>query len=155
PLILIAGQHGEVASVRTRTEWRAQVPNEDERSKLWSGWGLGRAEASSAALHYRHGSGRIAEGARELEARRNRELQGVVAAMMSGGGKIDALARSSSSTITREDIVLPLSLGEALDRLRDRILLRNRLHDGLGPTIAASYRPGVRALFSGESGTGK
>ena len=51
--------------------------------------------------------------------------------------------------------MLPAGLGAALDRLRDRILLRNRLHEGLGPTIAARYRPGVRALFTGESGTGK
>jgi hypothetical protein len=155
PLIVIAGQHGQLASVRTRTEWRAQIPTEAERSKLWSGWGLGSAEAGSAALRYRHGSGRIAEIGRGLAVSGSRSLEAIAAAMMSGSGKIDALARRSCSSVKREDIVLPLSLGEGLDRLRDRILLRNRLQDGLGPTIASSYRPGVRALFSGESGTGK
>jgi AAA+ superfamily predicted ATPase len=155
PLIIIAGQHGQVASVRTGTEWRAQAPTEAERSKLWSGWGLDDAQAGAAALRYRHGSGRIAEVGREVATSGSRSLEGVVTATMGGGGKIDALARRSSSTVKREDIVLPLSLGQALDRLRDRILLRNRLQDGLGPTISSSYRPGVRALFSGESGTGK
>jgi SpoVK/Ycf46/Vps4 family AAA+-type ATPase len=51
--------------------------------------------------------------------------------------------------------VLPADLASALDRLRDRILMRNGLARGLGPTLAARYKPGVRALFSGESGTGK
>jgi SpoVK/Ycf46/Vps4 family AAA+-type ATPase len=37
----------------------------------------------------------------------------------------------------------------------DRILLRNRIHEGLGSTIAARYKPGVRALLTGDSGTGK
>ena len=155
PLIVIAGQHGQVASVRTRSEWRAEVPTEAERSTLWRGWGLDSAQAEAAALRYRHGSGRIAEIGRELAGSGRPSLEGVAAAMMSGGGKIDGLARRSASSVRREDIVLPLSLGNALDRLRDRILLRNRLKDGLGPTIASSYRPGVRALFSGESGTGK
>ena len=155
PLIVIAGHHGQIASMRPRTEWRAEIPSEAERLKLWRGWGLDRDQAEAAALRYRQGSGRIAEIGRELAGSGRPSLEGVAAAMMSGGGKIDGLARRIASSVRREDIVLPLSLGNSLDRLRDRILLRNRLQDGLGPTIASSYRPGVRALFSGESGTGK
>jgi SpoVK/Ycf46/Vps4 family AAA+-type ATPase len=75
--------------------------------------------------------------------------------MKASGGRIDALARRAAAQVHREDIVLPAELGASLDRLVDRILLRNRLHDGLGSTIGARYKPGVRALLTGDSGTGK
>jgi SpoVK/Ycf46/Vps4 family AAA+-type ATPase len=52
-------------------------------------------------------------------------------------------------------LVLPPSLRQGLDRLLARATLRARLADGLGPALAARYRPGLRALLVGESGTGK
>ncbi|MFL6861413.1 MAG: ATP-binding protein [Allosphingosinicella sp.] len=156
PLIVVAGAEGQIVSARTRREWRGDVPHEAERAELWTKWGLDRKQAREAARRYRHGSGRIAEIGRELAASGNgASLESVAAAMMTSAGRIGAQARRTAGNVARSDMVLPPSLSNALDRLRDRILLRNRLHEGLGPTIAAAYRPGVRALFSGESGTGK
>ncbi len=153
PLIVVAGNEGQVLSARKRREWRAPVPDEAERRALWRGWGLDEPTATAAAARFRQGAGRIAEIGRALSA--GADLATLGATMREGGGRIDGLARRTSAHVRREDIVLTAELGRALDRLRDRILLRNRLADGLGPTIAARYRPGVRALFTGRSGTGK
>ncbi len=154
PLVLIAGPDGQVKSGRKQRDWRAPMPDDDERAELWRGWGLDPPSAETAAARYRQGAGRIAEIGRRLPEG-DASLDALMSAMREGGGRIDALARRCSAQVRRADIVLPGGLGDSLDRLRDRILLRNRLHEGLGPTIAARYRPGVRALFTGESGTGK
>ena len=52
-------------------------------------------------------------------------------------------------------LVTPRSLGQALERLVERCRRRDSLAEGLGPAITARYRPGIRALFHGGSGTGK
>lgn len=156
PLIVVAGSDGQVISSRRNREWRAGMPAEAQRDELWRGWGLEPAQASAAAIRYRHSAGRIAELGRSLAAAgATVSVDGIAEVMKASGGRIDALARRADADVRREDIVLPPHLGDSLDRLIDRILLRNRLHEGLGSTIAARYRPGVRALFTGDSGTGK
>ena len=50
---------------------------------------------------------------------------------------------------------LPPGLRDSLHRLLMRARVRERLAHGLGPAVAARYRPGLRALLVGESGTGK
>ena len=154
PLVVITGSEGQIGSARRRSEWAIPMPGEAERAQLWTQWGLTPADAQSAAARLRQGAGRIAEIGRTL-APQQCDLAGVSAAMQSGGGRIDALARRSQAHVQLNDIVLPPDLADGLQRLRDRVLHRNRLGDGLGPTISARYRPGVRALFTGESGTGK
>ena len=154
PLVLITGTEGQIVAARRRQEWRVAVPDEAERQQLWQEWGLGQRDAEAAAAGLRQGAGRIAELGRAMPPG-NASLAALGTAMQAGGGRIDGLARRSQVAVRRADIVLPTALGAALDRLRDRIRLRNRLGEGLGPTIAARYRPGVRALFTGESGTGK
>jgi AAA+ superfamily predicted ATPase len=156
PLIVVAGTDGQFVSARRRREWRASMPGEVERKRLWRSWGLSPAQASAAAVRYRHSAGRIAELGRSLAAcDATRSVGGIAQVMKASGGRIDALARRAEADVSREDIVLPKDLGNSLARLIDRILLRNRLHEGLGSTIAARYKPGVRALFTGDSGTGK
>jgi AAA+ superfamily predicted ATPase len=156
PLIVVAGTDGQVISARSRREWHATMPGEAERRQLWRGWGLNAAQSNAAAIRYRHSAGRIAELGRGLAAcGAPRSVRGVAQVMKASGGRIDALARRAEADVCREDIVLPEDLGNSLARLIDRILLRNRLQEGLGSTIAARYKPGVRALFTGDSGTGK
>ena len=156
PLLVVAGPDGQIGSVRSRREWTVPLPAEAERAQLWSEWGLPPEEATEAAARYRQSAGRIAEIGRSLRHGPGKpSLVLLAGALQTGTGRIDALARRADVPVRRVDIVLPPALGEALDRLRDRIRLRNRLHDGLGDTLAARYRPGVRALFTGSSGTGK
>ena len=154
PLVVITGTEGQIGSARQRSEWTIPMPAEAERAQLWTEWGLAQGDAAVAAARLRQGAGRIAEIGRAL-APQQRDLTGVSAAMQAGGGRIDALARRSQANVQLNDIVLPPGLADGLQRLRDRVLHRNRLGEGLGPTISARYRPGVRALFTGESGTGK
>jgi hypothetical protein len=154
PLIVVLGPDGEIVSGRKREQLRASLPGEQERAELWQGWGLGPEEAKLAAARNRQSAGRIAELGRGF-GETGASLDRLAEVMKASGGRIDALARRTHSEVRREDIVLSGELGAALDRLLDRILLRNRLHEGLGPTIAARYKPGVRALLTGESGTGK
>lgn len=155
PLVLAASNDGYIVSARPTREWRASIPDTDQRRELWQGWGLPAEVAAKVAARYRQSAGRIAEVGRVLDPYAEVTVSDVTAIMARGGGRIDALARLSDATVARQDIVLPPDLASSLDRLCDRILMRNGLANGLGPTLAARYKPGVRALFSGESGTGK
>jgi AAA+ superfamily predicted ATPase len=156
PLVMVMGPDGQVDTVRPRREWTVPMPSEPERDALWQAWGLAPAHAAEAAARYRHSCGRIAEIGRGLAPDDTRTgLEQVADLLQSSAGRIDALARRVNVVVRREDIVLPDALGQGLDRLRDRIRLRHRLHENLGATLAARYRPGVRALFTGASGTGK
>lgn len=158
PVVLLAGSEGVIEAAMPISDWSVAIPDETERALLWSAGGVGEATAANAARVYRQGAGRIAE---ILE----RMVDGVAddadswprlaEAVESGTSQLDTLARRSSARVEREHLVVPAELGDGLDLLVDRIRLRNRLADDLGSSLRARYRPGVRALFTGESGTGK
>lgn len=156
PLVLLAGAEGVVEATVPATEWTLPLPDRAERVALWRAGGVSEAVAERAAVTYRQGAGRIAEVAERLA------LQGAAAgwaelvdAVDAGASQLDALARRSSARVAREDLVVPGELADGLDLLIDRIRLRDALSEGLGSSLRARYRPGVRALFTGESGTGK
>lgn len=156
PLIAVCGLDGHVDSGRRTVEWRSGSLTEVERETLWKAGGLEPKSAARAARLYRHGAGRIAELAGRMAGVEGPDdWARLTQAVADGAGRLDMVARRLRANITREAIVLPPELSEALDQLRDRLALRNRLADGLGPTLTARYRPGVRALFTGDSGTGK
>jgi hypothetical protein len=157
PLLVLASPEGLIEASAPLHEWRVPIPGEADRAALWEKAGLAPELARSAAAGYRHGAGRIAEIASRMQAAGPgddpwRRLTDAVGA---GAGELDQLARRSSAAVERADLVIPQSLAGALDLLLDRIRLRNRLADPLGPSLRARYRPGVTALFTGESGTGK
>ncbi len=52
-------------------------------------------------------------------------------------------------------LIVDTQTGEALDLLERRCHLRDRLGRSVGAAFGASVSPGVRALFTGPSGTGK
>lgn len=158
PMVVIAGSEGTIEAPFQIFDWPVPIPDEGERAALWRAAGLGRDDAARAARTYRQGSGRIAEIGSRMErpgAGGDKPWQRLMAAVESGAGQLDLLARRSSARVERSDLVIPGPLGDRLDLLVDRIRLRNRLAEHLGPSLRARYRPGVRALFTGESGTGK
>jgi len=156
PIIVLAGSEGLIEAPMPIHEWHVAIPGEEERSDLWQAAGLDRTEAERAARTYRQGAGRIAEIAERMRACDSADPgQRLADAVDSGAGQLDMLARRSRARVERQDLVIPAELGDALDLLVDRIRLRNRLADDLGSALKARYRPGVRALFTGESGTGK
>lgn len=83
-------------------------------------------------------------------------LRHVAAAARSGlAAELGALAELMSEPIADDVLIVPPPLRDALAALRQRCELREDLSDGLGASTRARYRPGVRALFVGPSGTGK
>src|SRR5262249_48358482 len=71
------------------------------------------------------------------------------------GGGLDALAQPIPDLIPDEAFVTTRALREEMEHLLLRCRVRDGLATGLGASAVARYRPGVRALFIGPSGTGK
>jgi hypothetical protein len=157
PILVLTGSEGLIEAPVAIADWHVAIPSEAERASLWQAAGLDPPTAARAARVYRQGAGRIAEIAGRMPGAADEPdpWQRLTSAVEQGAGQLDMLARRSSARVEREDLVIPDQLGGALDLLIDRIRLRNRLADDLGPAVRARYRPGVRALFTGESGTGK
>jgi SpoVK/Ycf46/Vps4 family AAA+-type ATPase len=91
-----------------------------------------------------------------LYGRTQPEFSDVAAASWVGEGSgLEALAQPLRDLIPDEALVAGSVLREELSRLLLRCRSRESLIDGLGASALARYRPGVRALFTGQSGTGK
>ena len=163
PLLVAAGPDGSFErDGDTLPAWRVPVPGAAERAKLWQ-ITTGNAELGERlGPAHRHACARIAELARA--GRYHAELSGgtstgpdeIAAAARSGtGGDLGMLAELLPESIPDEALVLPAAIRCELESLTVRCLGRDALADGLGPASRARYRPGVRALLVGPSGTGK
>lgn len=161
PWMVVLGHDGIVNSDLPKEEWALPTPSVDERVDLWKSTGMCDHDARRAARGFRHSAGRIAEiGAAAASSAKRRgaerpEWVDVATGIASGGVALDKLARRSVAIVSDEALVLPADLRDALERLVGRAQLRCTLADTLGPALRARYRPGVRALMTGESGTGK
>jgi hypothetical protein len=164
PWLVTPGTDGAIEagpSAMPPDDWALPVPEASDRTALWQKGGLGEDDARHAARNFRQGAGRIAEAAaraRLSAARAGRTTpvwHDVTEGIAGGASTLDALARRSTARVDDDALVLPPSLRHGLDRLLARASLRAHLADGLGPALAARYRPGLRVLLVGESGTGK
>jgi len=72
-----------------------------------------------------------------------------------GAERLRLLAQPVERRIEPGAIVLPPLVAEELERLLDRARQRESLWQGLGATLSQTPTAGLRALFCGESGTGK
>ncbi len=163
PVLALCGHEGSIeANGETPLTWRIGVPPRDERRQLWS-IAIGKGElAERLASDYRHRSGRIAQLGRMarqqclLDGRTRPEFSDVAAASWAREGSgLEALAQPLPDLIPDEALVAGPLLREELSRLLLRCRSRESLIEGLGASAVARYRPGVRALFTGQSGTGK
>lgn len=147
--------------------WSVPLPDAAERGALWAAR-LGAGEAAAElGRRYRHGSARIAQlaqaAAREAGAggagdgrAAGTPLERVARiSRRAGGHALGALAELLPEDIADDAMVLPPALHAELAALLQRCRARDGLADGLGPAARARYRPGVRGLFVGPSGTGK
>ena len=164
PLLVASGIDGGFEAAGAITQWRLAVPPVGERAQLWHrslGDALAPAAIEALASQHRHGAGRIVElgqAARSAAARAGEALadRHVTAVARSGvGADLGALAELLDDDIADDALVLVPALRQALDALLARCRLRDTLADGLGHAARTRYRPGVRALFVGPSGTGK
>lgn len=171
PVLVAAGPEGSYArDGDSVASWRVPLPDANERSALWRA-ALSRPAVASPLVeplseqlgrHYRYDAARIHQLAHAAEA--EARLAGATAVARA---HVDAAARSGIAAdlgtlaeLLREPIaddvlVVPPALRDALVALRQRCAWRESLADALGPAMRARYRPGVRALFVGASGTGK
>ncbi|WP_291994987.1 ATP-binding protein [Candidatus Accumulibacter sp. ACC003] len=164
PLLVACGLEGSIEAGAAVAQWRLPVPAAAERCQLWrSALGAAASEQTISALaaHHRHGAGRIAElaqAARSAAARSGERLDSthVTQVARSGvGADLGALAELLTDDIPDAAMILTPALRTALDALLARCRLRDTLADGLGAAARSRYRPGVRALLVGPSGTGK
>jgi len=163
PSLAIAGPDGVIESPEgTAVAWPLPVPPAAERRALWEA-GLGDAElAAHLAREHRHGAGRIAElsrlawqSARADGAAKPAMAHVRAAAWAAEGTALGGLAHPLRAQVSDEALVTAPSLRGELESLVLRCRVRDGLDDGLGASMTARYRPGVRALFVGPSGTGK
>ena len=165
--IAICGPDGSLESdAETVPGWTIPIASKGERVRLW-GMALGGAArgVSPLARHlasHRHGSGRIAQLGRlarhqsVLNGRTRPLLKDIAAAAWTAEGSgLEALAQPMPDEIPDEALVMTPGLRNELNRLLLRCRSREELVEGLGPSASAKYWPGVRALFTGPSGTGK
>jgi hypothetical protein len=170
PWLVVTSTEASVETEDAVDDWTVPVPDTGAREQLWRASGVAPDLAGRAAETFRHGAARIAEvadRARREAIRRalaigpspdgdpSPDWSDITAAIALGAASLDALAHRGGGEVPDEALVLPPSLRDALDQLLDRVRVRGTLADGLGPAVRARYRPGVRALLVGESGTGK
>ena len=171
PLLALAGPDGAVeTTLGAMPGWDIPVPPPAERAELWL-QALGGAAAPLArqlAADHRHGAGRIAQVGRLARhysrlgspdfvgtARALSRANVTAAAWVGECGGLDSLAEPLRAPVPDEALVAAPSLRASLELLLLRCRSRDGLVDGLGVSAVARYRPGVRALFTGPSGTGK
>jgi len=161
PWLVTPGPDGGIDADETPDDWTLTVPDIEDRVRLWTAAGATSPVARKAAETFRQGAGRIAEIATRARLFATSRTAArftwpdITTAIATGTSGLDALARLARAQVDDEALVLPPSLREALDLLLDRARTRCTLADDLGPAVRSRYRPGVRALFVGESGTGK
>jgi len=130
-----------------RARWGARLgapPSEDGLAEAPLALGL----IDQLADHARALAGRAQGGgdARSFLAAARRRI---------GVSQLRALAQPIEREVPEGALVLPPEQAEELERLIARCRQRESLFRDLGATLDASRNGGVRALFVGESGTGK
>lgn len=163
PVVVLLGPDGSVQTAAgAAPSWRVDVPIPVERARLWE-QALGVPDvAADLATRHRHSAGRIAHLGRlarhqqAIMGRRAPTPEDVTRASWSlEGGGLDTLAEALMDRVPDEALVLTAPLRRDLRHLVSRCRWRGELVEGLGASSRARYRPGVRALFVGPSGTGK
>lgn len=163
PMLAVCGHDGTIETTgETPLLWRLPIPSPDERARLWHNATGDRELAARLGAEHRHGSGRIAslgKLARHhgiIDGRAAPSLADIVSASKaSEGSGLAGLAQHLPDPIPDDAIVMTATLHDELHRLLRRCRNRDRLVDGLGSSAVVRYKPGVRTLFVGPSGTGK
>lgn len=161
PLVAFVGPEGSTGRTDiAAVEWTPPLPEPQERARLW-------AQHFPADLAEELGSQHLQSAARIREigatARALARLGGGApdAAILSQaiwpgtGDGLGSLAQPVRDVVPGAALVAAPALRADLGLLAARCRQRERLTTGLGAAIAARYKVGVRALFTGPSGTGK
>jgi hypothetical protein len=161
PLIVLAGPDGAVQAESGRlATWPLPLPDAADRARLWRA-ALPGCDADVATLGLRRMSAaRIAALAHAAHheaslAGREHASGRDVARAARRAAHPDGLAQAVDTGLDDAALVLAPTTRAELEALLARCRLREHLADDLGLTARARQRPGVAALFTGPSGTGK
>lgn len=163
PVLMLSGPDGTLElELGSTMSWSVPLPDKAERLELWQGYLADTELSTELAGDHLHSAGRIAELSRqslreaELNQRRQPLLEDIrQAAWMSEGGGLGALAQAIRTDVPDKALVLRPQTRQDLFLLIQRCRGRESLGQNLGITVKTSYQVGVKALFTGPSGTGK
>jgi hypothetical protein len=161
PLAAIAGRGGGIRAENALT-LRLGLPDPALRTTHWTE-ALGDADlAGDLALGLRTTSGtirRVAELARAEAAiggrSRPTELDVRAALRTLEAEALETLATRIPLAGSWDDLAVGAETARELELLERRCRTREQLHETVGAALGAQLTPGVRALFTGPSGTGK
>lgn len=163
PVLVVAGTDGTIEAPGVDViNWPLPVPTVDERTALWRDAVGDAATAAELARSHRLSAARIAQLGRlaqhqarlTAQPRPSPALLREVSRSGEGSG-LESLAQLLPDPVPDEALVLSTELRAELEMLLARCRHRDGLAAGLGVSAATRYSPGVRALFTGPSGTGK
>ena len=161
PLLVAAGIDGTIEAVGSDViNWTLPIPTVEERAVLWQE-ALGDAPmAAELAASHRLSAARIAQLGRlaQHHGRLTRQTGPALIRTVSRSGEgsgLESLAQLLPDPVPENALVLRPEVQTELQSLLARCRHRDGLVEGLGVSAATRYSPGVRALFTGPSGTGK
>jgi hypothetical protein len=159
PHVIVLGMTDAVSG-QDMLELELGVPDESERRALWERHLGEPALAHHAATALLSGPviQRVARNAhlRAEQSRTPLSADHIAQARRDlGVEKLRLLAQPVPRQVTRDAIVFPPLVEQTLNDFIQRARRRESLWEALGVTLQASRNPGLRALFVGDSGTGK
>jgi hypothetical protein len=163
PILVASGVDGSfVRGGHPVPSWRLKVPPPAERQALWRSLTADEPLAEQLGERLRQGPAGIQALARAArleagmaEAPRLSATHVMRASRLGTAADLGSLAELLPEPITDQSLVVSPVVASQLEALSARCRYRDRLVANLGPATQARYRPGVRALLHGPSGTGK
>ncbi|MEC8525371.1 MAG: AAA family ATPase [Pseudomonadota bacterium] len=157
--VLISGVQTSVV-IRVGYHYTLPMPDPQQRSELWQEHvkdkSLSEKLAGSALLSgpMIQRIGRQSKSSEDMpDMHQERHIRMLRAQNIDPG--LSQLAQVVTRDIPKSAVVFPKLINEHLDDLIARALQRESLYLKLGQTLSANQNPGLRALFVGDSGTGK
>ncbi|HED40813.1 MAG TPA: ATP-binding protein [Chromatiales bacterium] len=160
PVLILLGTDGAVES-RNLIELTMSLPTESQRRTIWQAALNNPALATQCAANAMLSGPSIATIAASATLLAQREQQPVtmhhitLARRQLGAERLRLLAQPVEREVDGNAIVLTPLVNEEMERIISRASQRESLWQGLGTTLQQTATSGIRALFIGESGTGK
>ncbi len=158
-LIIIMGSEGGINAPNI-IELNINVPDYKERLDYWQQElksnipvnALASARLSKSDIKSISNTARLNAQIKQSELKTDHIIQ---ARRQHSLEKLRLLAEPINTQINRSDLALSPILSKQIKQLIKRCKTREHLADQLGHIVQATLNPGIRALFSGPSGTGK
>lgn len=159
PLVVVLGRDGSLDASAV-AELQVSPLAHPQRQALWQSLlpGFDSAALAETAQLSAPAMVAIAEHAQLRAIQTQEPLQDrhlLQARFSQSADRLRLLAQPVERQVDAGMLILPEALQQQLQHLSLRCRRRESISQGLGPTFAAAENLGVRALFIGESGTGK